>query len=254
MTLPRVRQVTAEPLFPELMQTDSPFNIKKVQRRSTEAQAADTLREAIISGDIPLGARLTEIAVSEQVGVSRGTIRSAFHQLVQEGLIVQVPYTGWTVMQLSARDAWELYTLRSSLESLASRLVARRIHEGKDKANLTAALSAAFQRLKDACRSGRKPLIAREDMNLHRTIVELSDHGRLIDQYARIETQVRIYIQSSDALVQHPKDIVAQHNPIVDTLLKGDEEAAVKAAAAHNEREGAILVEYLDTRAPGTAI
>lgn len=234
------------------MQPESSFSIKKVQKRSTEAQAADTLREAIIAGDIPLGARLTEIAVSEQVGVSRGTIRTAFHKLVQEGLLVQVPYTGWTVMQLSAQDAWELYTLRSSLESLASRLVARRIGTERDNAGLRAALSGAFERLKAACEDGSKPLIASEDMNLHRTIVHLSNHGRLIDQYQRIETQVRIYIQSSDALVLHPNDIVAQHSPIIDTLIAGDEAAAMKAATAHNEREGSILVEHLARKKPAS--
>ena len=224
------------------MDTSAKITIKKVHKRSTEAQAADRLREAIVSGDIPLGARLTEILVSEQVGVSRGTIRTAFHQLVQEGLLVQVPYTGWTVMTLSAHDAWELYTLRASLEALASRLVARHVQGGE----AGDALAAAFDRLKAACAGGDRALIAAEDMNLHRTIVSLSGHGRLIDQYSLIEHQVRIYIQSSDALVSDPDDIVAQHRPIVEALLRGEEEAAVAAAAAHNEREGSILVRHLE--------
>lgn len=229
------------------METNSTFTIKKVHKRSTEAQAADTLREAIISGDIPLGARLTEMLVSEQVGVSRGTIRTAFHQLVQEGLLVQVPYTGWTVMTLSSYDAWELYTLRASLEALASRLVARHIgQKNAASTEIAGALASAFGRLKNACKKGSRTVIAQEDMNIHRTIVLLSRHGRLIDQYSLIEHQIRIYIQSSDALVQDPDDIVSQHDPIVDALLRGDEEAAVKAAAAHNEREGSILVKHLE--------
>lgn len=230
------------------MEASSRITIKKVQKRSTEAQAADRLREAILSGDIPLGARLTEILVAEQVGVSRGTIRTAFHQLVQEGLLVQVPYTGWTVMTLSARDAWELYTLRASLEALASRLVARRRRTGD--AGVAEALTAAFDRLKGACAGGEGKRIAQEDMNLHRAIVSLSRHGRLIDQYSLIEHQIRIYIQSSDALVSHPEEIIAQHEPIVAALLRGDEQAAVDAAAAHNEREGSILVRHLEEADP----
>ncbi|MER9445638.1 GntR family transcriptional regulator [Mesorhizobium sp. M0340] len=228
------------------MNTTSKYTIKKVHKRSTEAQAADRLREAIISGDIPLGARLTELLVSEQVGVSRGTIRTAFHQLVQEGLLVQVPYTGWTVMTLSANDAWELYTLRASLESLASRLVASRLKSDVRSEEIAKTLASTFTRLKVACEKGNKTLIAREDMHLHRTIVSLSHHGRLIDQYSRIEHQVRIYIRSSDALVPESADIIAQHEPIIDSLLRGDEEGAVRAAAAHNEREGDILVHHLE--------
>jgi DNA-binding GntR family transcriptional regulator len=68
----------------------------------------------------------------------------------------------------------------------------------------------------------------------------------LIDQYSLIEHQIRIYIQSSDALVQHPGDIAAQHLPIVEAILKGNGEAAVSAAATHNEREGSILVSHLE--------
>ncbi len=230
------------------MDTTSPITIKKVEKRSAEAQAADRLREAIIAGDIPLGARLTEIQVAEQVGVSRGTIRTAFHQLVQEGLLVQVPYTGWTVMTLNPHDAWELYTLRASLEALASRLVARRVREDASR-EARGALEAAFARLEAACAEGGKDRIALEDMNLHRAIVALSRHGRLIEQYSLIEHQIHIYIKSSDGLVQTPDDIIAQHVPIVDALLRGDEQAAVDAAAAHNEREGSILVSHLSEAA-----
>lgn len=227
------------------MDTSSVFAVKKVLKRTTEAQAADRLRDAIMSGDIPLGARLTEIQMAEQVGVSRGTIRTAFHQLVQEGLLIQVPYTGWTVMTLSAHDAWELYTLRASLEALASRLVAQQIKTEPLASAPSSAITSAFSRLKTACSKGNKKIIAHEDMNLHKAIVLMSGHRRLIEQYSLIEHQVRIYIQSSDALVPNPEEIVGQHEPIVQALLQGEEDAAVKFAAKHNELEGAILVEHL---------
>ncbi|EYR77682.1 GntR family transcriptional regulator [Shinella sp. DD12] len=227
------------------MDTSSIFAVQKVQKRTTEAQAADRLRDAIMSGDIPLGARLTEIQMSEQVGVSRGTIRTAFHQLVQEGLLVQVPYTGWTVMTLSAQDAWELYTLRASLEALASRLVAQQIKDATTASGTSSAITTAFSRLKAACSKGNKRGIAQEDMNLHKAIVLSSNHRRLIEQYSLIEHQVRLYIRSSDALVLNPDEIVEQHDPIVRALLEGQVDAAVDFAAKHNELEGAILVEHL---------
>lgn len=228
------------------------ITIKKVHKRGAEAQAADRLRDAIISGDIPLGARLTEIQVAEQVGVSRGTIRTAFHQLVQEGLLIQIPYTGWTVMTLNAHDAWELYTLRASLEALASRLVARRVRMEGAREEVVEAIKSAFGQLERACSTGSRKRIAEEDLDLHRRIVSLSSHKRLIDQYSLIEHQIQIYIQSSDALVQNPGEIAAQHLPIVEAILNGDEEAAVAAAAAHNEREGAILVTHLELQSSRT--
>jgi DNA-binding GntR family transcriptional regulator len=214
------------------------YTLGKIQKRSTEQQAADMLREGILSGAVPLGARLTEVSSAEQLGVSRSTIRTAFHQLVQEGLVVQVPYTGWTVLTLSAHDAWELYTLRVSLETLAARLAAARPEAG-------APLAGAMAALETACASGDPEAIAAADMALHQAIVDHSGHGRLAEQYGRIKHQISIYIRSSDALVADPQAILDQHRPFVDALIAGDGEAAVAALTAHIESEGAKLVEYL---------
>ncbi|WP_017345956.1 GntR family transcriptional regulator [Pantoea sp. A4] len=224
------------------------FKIKKVQKRSAEVQAADVLREAIVSGEIPLGTRLTEIHSSEQLGVSRSTIRTAFHQLVQEGLIVQIPYTGWSVMTLGPEDAWELYTLRASLEALAAKIVAKKVGEDTASGHVTSAITDAFGLLKAACQQGSKGEIATADMNLHSTIVQLSGHSRLIDQYSRIQSQILICIRSSDALVASPAHIVEQHLPLINALNNGNAEEAAKEAILHNETEGAILVSHLQQR------
>lgn len=226
------------------MRTNAAFKVQKVEKRSTEVQAADSLRSAIISGAIPLGSRLTEINCAELLGVSRATIRTAFHQLVQEGLIVQIPYTGWVVMTLSSQDAWELYTLRASLESLAAKLVAAR-GAGNAKEEIRKNLQRAFGDLKLACNQGSKSDIAVKDLALHKCIVGLSCHGRLIDQYSRIEHQILVYIQSSDGLVGSPQDLIEQHSPLIESLLAGDESQAAEDAIVHNEREGAILVDFL---------
>lgn len=233
---------------------NSTFSIKKVQKRSAEVQAADVLREAIISGNVPLGSRLTEISASEQLEVSRSTIRAAFHQLVQEGLLIQVPYTGWTVMTLSPEDAWELYTLRASLEALAASLVASQVREGKRVEFIHSSLDKAFTKLKQACHLGQKRTIAAEDMNLHKKIIELSGHNRLLDQYTRIQHQILIYIQSSNALMAEPEQIISQHEPLIATLQAGDIDAATRAAMQHNETEGKILVEYLYNYIPSNRV
>lgn len=214
------------------------FGLERVQKRSTEQQAADRLREGIVSGAVPLGTRLTEISSAEQLGVSRSTIRTAFHQLVQEGLVVQVPYTGWTVMTLSAHDAWELYTLRVGLETLAAKLVAAR-------PEARGPLSEAMGGLEAACASGDGVGIAAADMALHQAIVDLSGHGRLAEQYGRIQDQIRIYIRSSDALIADPQAILDQHRPFIDALIAGDAATAVAALTAHIESEGAKLVAHL---------
>lgn len=95
-------------------------NLRPVARQSTEIIVTDTLRDYILSGEVAPGERLTEIALAEQLGVARATLRTALHRLTSEGIVVQTPYTGWHVASLSAQDVWEIWTLRGSLESLAA--------------------------------------------------------------------------------------------------------------------------------------
>lgn len=220
------------------------FKIPRVQKLSAEVQAASALRQGILGGEIPPGTKLTEIRMAEQLGVSRATIRTAFHQLAQEGLIDQIPYTGWTVMSLSSHDAWELYTLRSSLEALAARLVANDIAEKNDPSVTLDKIEMVFQTLNTACGDGDPKRIADADFALHRAIIDLAGHKRLAEQYAKVEQQIRIYIASSDALVE-PASIVEQHRPILEALRAGDAERAVEASVDHNEREGRKLVAHL---------
>lgn len=212
------------------------LQIPRIVKMPVEVQAADALRESIVNGAIPSGSRVTEIGVSEQMGLSRATVRTALHQLATEGLITLVPYTGWTVVSLSDRDIWELYTLRSSVERLAGQLVARAINDSK---GLT--LRRAFEVLVKQCHHGDRSKIADADFSLHKTIISLADHGRLAIQYGLIEQQTRIYIRSSDALIAEASTITEQHRPIVEAILAGNEADAGQLSEAHNLMEGEKL-------------
>lgn len=215
-------------------------SIKPVKRQSVEVQAAESLRDSIIGGALRPGERLTEIKLSEQLQISRATVRTALHQLSKEGLIVQIPYTGWTVMTLSSRDAWELYTLRASLEALAARLASgQRSDAAREK------LETSYAALAAACQRRDRAQIAEADFGLHKAIVEMAAHRRLAGQYQFVEQQIRIYIASSDALITDPDVIAAQHRPIVDAILAGDAADAARLAEDHNMVEGGKLVRHL---------
>ncbi len=223
--------------------------MQPVQKRSAEMMTADELRQSIVNGSLEPGARLTEINLSERLQVSRGTVRSALQLLSVEGLVTLVPYTGWSVMSLSSRDAWELYTLRASLESLAARLAADEVSPAS-RGNLDAALNA----LADACASNDRKAIADRDFDLHKTIVAASGHKRLGEQYRLVEQQVRTYIASSDALISDPSAIVAQHQPIVTAILAGKPASAAKLSKAHNITEGTKLMNFLKRHEVSAAI
>lgn len=214
-----------------------------VLKRSAEAQATEILREQILTGHIRTGARLTEVRLAAELKVSRATVRTALHQLTVEGLIVQTPYTGWSVMTLTARDAWELYTLRASLEGLAARLAARSI----DASGRTE-LDRAFNRLSSASLRGSWAKTTTADFALHKTIVQLAGHQRLAEQYRLVEQQVRVSIGSINALMPDLSTIIDQHQPIVDAILSGREDEAASCSEAHSITEGERLHAHLSVR------
>src|SRR5215475_10075891 len=90
-----------------------------VPKSTLRARIAERLRGAILAGDIPPGAPLVETALSQRFDVSRGPLREALRQLIEEGLVVTVPYTGTHVAPLSVEDVQEIYSLRTALETFA---------------------------------------------------------------------------------------------------------------------------------------
>jgi DNA-binding GntR family transcriptional regulator len=212
----------------------------KIERRSAEVQALDSLRTAIVTGELGPGARLTEMALAAQLGTSRATIRTALHHLVAEGLAVQVPYTGWMVTSLTADDAWELVTLRAGFESLAARLAAERATPES-----MIAIEAAFEDLAISARSRKTAAATAADLAFHRAIVAASGHDRLGEHYRRVAQQISIVIASSNALMSDPALLVAQHQPLYDAIRSGRAKRAAELARRHVETEGDALVAHL---------
>jgi len=214
-----------------------------IDKSSLDVRAAAAIRQQIVAGVLVPGTRLTEMKLAGDLALSRGTIRAALHLLVGEGLVEQVPYTGWAVARLGPRDLWELYTLRSSLEGLAARLVAESIDEQR-----AARLAQVFDDLVGACQSGNPLLVAESDFALHLAVVSLARHRRLSRQYSLVEGQIRMFIASSNALLPTQQDVIAQHAPLIEWIGRGDVDAAERAMREHIDSEGRALMDVANGR------
>ena len=216
-------------------------NLERIEKRSAEQQALASLRSFILSGHLTPGERLTEAAIAGHLGVSRATIRTGMHRLVSEGILIQIPYTGWQVATITAKDAWELWTLRGSLEGLAAQLVCQSTDDRKRNK-----IQIAFDALKAAVSASDIDTVNDCDFNFHRTIVELAEHSRLLDQYIMVENQIRLYIEVSNKLLENNlKAIIKQHAPLTKALLESDATQAQFEAWNHNFTEGQKLVKTL---------
>lgn len=218
-----------------------------ISRESLETQVTHLLRRQIIDGSLALGTRLIETEIATEHDLSRGTIRAALRRLVDEGLVVQVPYTGYSVVEFSAHDIWELYTLRAALEGLAARLAAEQIDAAK-----TAELLRAYDLLVSAGDRNDKEAADRGDHELHTVIVGLAGHSRLALHHARIQNQVRAYIALSNRDVA-PAAVADSHRELVEAICAGDAAAAERLAAYNVDPPPEMIVAGTDTRRNGGA-
>lgn len=218
------------------------FELAPVKKIPADIQAADLLRNSIVSGKIASGARITEQSLSRQLQLSRATVRLALHQLSAEGLVVLKPYSGWSVAALTSNDAWELSTLRASLERTACLLITRTLTDSVAKK-----LRKAFERLVAVCEdpASSDEDITAADFDLHMAIVHHSGNERLIAHYTQIDRQIRRLIQSSNALLEEPATIIDQHRPIVAAILDKEAEKAASLMERHNMEEGEKLTSHL---------
>lgn len=107
----------------ELVDCEVSMNIKDevTDKYSLRGRVYSRIREDILDGRYKNGDELREIAIGEELGVSRTPVREAFRQLELEGLIKIVPNKGAYVTGITIKDVKDIYMIRSKLEGLAAR-------------------------------------------------------------------------------------------------------------------------------------
>lgn len=211
-------------------------------KRGLGRQAAELLKDSILSGELKAGEKITEEALSEHFGVSRATIRTSIQQLVHEGIIRYEPYKGNYIHPLSSDDAWEIYTLRNALEALAANLAATSI-----TAQGRIDLAASLENLRKAIKSKKQQRIVDADFNLHFVIFRLSKHDRLTKQYKQLETITRLYMNTLVGYRKNLEELLEEHVSLVEMISSGKAHKAEALARNHNTVDGEFLVTQLES-------
>lgn len=166
----------------------SDIRLARVQKSTFRAHIVEALREAILGGDIAPGASVVEMGLAEQFGVSRGPLREAIRQLVEEGLLVTVPYTGTHVIDLSIEDIREIYSMRVALETFAFEHIWDRRDAGfhaelrRRQACLTASIDAG---------DDRKSILA--ELDFHGFVYEATGHSILRHSWTGLRGRLQLY-------------------------------------------------------------
>jgi DNA-binding GntR family transcriptional regulator len=214
--------------------------IKPVTARTLDVEVTQGIRQLVLDGELTPGTRLLENQLAHDFGVSAGTVRTALHTLRHEGVVDYQPNKGARIASLDARDAWEIYTLRNTLEAMGSRLAAERMSES-DIERLLLELDVMTQ----AAREGDSKEALRSDRRFHRLIIVASGHCRLEQMYHIIEVQTSLFMILTEPFHVDVGEIVNIHRPLAEAIATRNSVRAEELAKEHNTRDGERLFALL---------
>ncbi len=215
--------------------------LQHVENKPLREKILDTLREAIVSGDIKPGQALLENDLAAQLGVSRAPLREAFQILSHEGLVETIPYKGTVVRNLTRQDIEELYTLRCVLEQFAIRRI---IVAGKPEDSTT--LRAIFDEMLAAAVNGNLKEVNLIDRRFHDTLIDLSQHHLLAQTWSMVTLRVRQVMALRNRRNSDLRQIAYNHVPIIEAIASGNEPEAMDLIEKHVVSSLDLIVELWD--------
>ena len=179
----------------------------------------NTLREAILKGELKPGERLMELKLAAKLGVSRTPIREAIRMLEQEGLAVTIPRRGAVVAHMSEKDTEDVLQIRCALDELAVQLAADNIQPEQLEE-----LEQARQAFEDATRTKDVKRLAQMDVQFHDVIYRATGNARLVVLLNNLREQMyryRVeYLKNESSLPR----LLQEHQDIVDGLRERDKD------------------------------
>lgn len=204
---------------------------------------ADELRARILRGGFAPGERLQEVAVAEQMQVSRTPVREALRILAEDGLLVYSPNRGYSIKEFTAADILVAFRARAAMEGIGARLLAERGLDEKTQQKVDTVLADG-----DALLAlGRLPgadLDAWRDMNRRFHVALLmAAHSDLLLRVARDAQNIPVVNEGAfrwygveDFRRQH-----MLHHMIADAIRRRQPERAERLMQEHVLEAGEVV-------------
>ena len=187
-----------------------------------------TLREAILKGDLRPGERLMELQLASKLGVSRTPIREAIRILEQEGLAVTIPRKGAEVARMTEKNMEDVLQIREALDDLAVQVACDKMTEQQLK-NLT----HAKKNFETAIQTGNLSKIVAYDVEFHDIIYESTNNPKLVTMLNNLREQIYRYrVEYLKGKENYPM-LIKEHETIWEALKEKNKERVVDAMRNH---------------------
>ena len=225
------------------MLEDSNFQVTMSEYLPLRDVVFNTLRHAILKGELEPGERLMEIALAQKLGVSRTPIREAIRKLELEGLVVMVPRKGAEVADITEKDLRDVLEVRTALEELSIELAMKNMNDDDYKQ-----LAEANKLFAKDSEGDDLIKIAEADVAFHELMYMATCNKRLIQIINNLREQMYRY------RLEYIKDkgtharLVDEHNRIIDAMVKNDVAAAKAAIKLHVENQEENILKSIKVK------
>lgn len=192
----------------------------------------NTLRQAILRGELKPGERLMEIQLANKLGVSRTPIREAIRKLELEGLVLTIPRKGAEVAQITEKSLRDVLEVRRALEELAVSLACDRMTKEQ------------MDELRWAGKEFRKTLgyndvtkVAEADVKFHDIIYRATENERLVQLLFNLREQMYRYRVEYLKRKESHQMLLAEHDQIIAMIAENDKAGATKAVCTHIDNQ-----------------
>src|SRR5262245_32449004 len=199
---------------------------------SASANVADsvyqTLREAIVEGQLRSGDSLIEWHVARQFGTSRTPVREALLRLEAEGYASRVPRRGLVVRQISEHEVREVYAVRTALEALAAREAASEALPSD-----IAHMRWVNQRLAEALDAADFARVPRLTNEFHQALASAAHNSMLRRFIIQAQDWTRRVGTPTVSLPGRRGAAVEEHGRLIDAIAARDSATAERLAREH---------------------
>lgn len=225
------------------MLEDSNFQVTMSEYLPLRDVVFNTLRHAILKGELEPGERLMEIALAQKLGVSRTPIREAIRKLELEGLVVMVPRKGAEVADITEKDLRDVLEVRTALEELSIELAMKNMNDDDYKQ-----LREANELFAKDSEGDDLIKIAEADVAFHEIIYMATGNKRLIQMINNLREQMYRYrLEYIKDKSTHAR-LVEEHNKIIDAMKKNDIIAAKAAIKLHVENQEENILKSIKVK------
>jgi DNA-binding GntR family transcriptional regulator len=211
-----------------------------IQRQSTTEQAADVVRQAILSGRLPPGTPLREAALAAELGISRSTLREAARTLESECLVRYQMNRGIVVADITGPDVADIYAARAAVE-----LAAVDALTGHRDPAVYARLADLVEQIEHAFGRGDTAAVLDGDRLFHAALVAATGSPRLRRFHGQLQQEQRLALALSERSRRELGRTADDHRQLLDALHRSPEQARA-ALTAHLQAGAAELQRLLD--------